>query len=208
MNKLRTSMKLPKSRFEDRNKTYTSTAELDYENLKFNNFKDRLLNKFKYMFLDAFIQHLKFKGYKSKFLDKKSYNMMFTSTQYYKEYREVALKMQKVEMLASLSPYTPEVDQLFANKTILEDFLGLSPEFLKKNEINKKAEAEKRGEGEADDLGALGDLAAGRPPSGEGGGGGDEPEIDLPDEPAGDDGVEPPEVDDADLDGATFDQGN
>ena len=168
---------------------YTSNAELDYENLKFNNFKDRLLNKYKYMFVDAFIQHLKFKGYKAKFLNKRFYDMLFTSTSYYKQYREVALKMQKVEMLASLSPYTPNVEQLFSNETVLKDFLGLTDEFILQDAIRKRKETEADAPEEIDDADAFDAPSAGRPPESE-----------------ADAAVDAPEADADDLAGATFEQ--
>ena len=146
--KLNKALKIPKARWEESNTAgynVGKSGEITREEIKFAKFVQRLQRRFKFIFLDAFITHLRMTGMDSEYLDVNKYDVEYTQSNLFNDYRELELTNTKVQLLGSIDPYMyspSKPEGMFAREYVLKRFLMISDEEL---EVNKKMlEAEKQ----------------------------------------------------------------
>lgn len=146
------ALKIPNSRWVDpTQQTYShgKAAEITREEVKFAKFVERLQRRFKFLFLDAFITQLKLKGFDSAYTSLRLFDVQFTKSNLFKEYRELEMHNSKLATLGTAKDliYSEENpngifsleyamknfflmtdDQWMENKRLLEELKGKKPE--------------------------------------------------------------------------------
>ena len=146
--KLNKALKIPKARWEEQNTAGFSTGksgEITREEVKFSKFVQRLQRRFKFLFLDAFITQLRMSGMDEEYTNINLYDIDFTKSNLFAEYRELDMTNTKVTLLGALTPfiYSAETPNgMFSKEYALRRFLMISDEELEKNK--EMLEAEKK----------------------------------------------------------------
>ncbi len=177
LRKLYKTLKLPNSRWSDpAANTYSSgkAGEITREEIKFSRFIDRLLNRFKYILVDPFITLLRLRGIDERYVDEKIYNVQFTKSNLFKEYKEMELLDSKFSLLSSIEPYVykPEENEngFFSQEFVMKNYFMMSDEEYEENQ-NRLEEEKVKAEQARAELEAQG-LIGGEEGEGAFGGGG------------------------------------
>lgn len=149
------ALKIPNSRWVDPTaQTYShgKAAEITREEVKFAKFVERLQRRFKFLFLDAFVTQLKLKGFDASYATLRLYDVQFTKSNLFKEYRELEMHNNKLATLTTAKDliYSEENpngifsleyamknfflmtdDQWMENKRLLEELKSKKPEVPK-----------------------------------------------------------------------------
>jgi len=130
------TMMLPKSRWEEGGgqSVYSNgrAGEIQREEIKFSQFVERLQRRFKYILIDPFITLLRLKGIDERYIDYKLYNIRWTKSNLFKEYKELELLESRLGILGSVSEfiYHPEENPTgyFAQEFALRKFFLMNDE--------------------------------------------------------------------------------
>lgn len=102
------SLMLPRSRWEDpATSMYASgkSGEIQREEIKFSRFVERLQRRFKYVVLDPFITLLRLRGIDERYVDQNIFNVQFTKSNLFKEYKELELMESRLSILGASSEF-------------------------------------------------------------------------------------------------------
>lgn len=186
LKKLYKTLKLPRSRWDDSAGTnYSSgkSGELLREEVKFSRYVERLQNRFSRLILDAFLTLLSFRGVDDKYIDETFFNIEFTSSNLFKQYKEMELNESRFGLLASINEFVYDKENnpngYFAPEFVLKDVIMFSDHMYQKNmDMLEKLKSTGSIEGEegveaGDDMGFGTGMGAGLSGGDFGGGGGD-----------------------------------
>lgn len=182
LRKLYKTLKLPKSRWEETTTvSYGKSGEITREEIHFARFIERLQNKFKYFILEPFITLLRLRGIDPRYLKSEYFNLQFTQSNLFKEYKEMEVLDARLAILNQFSSFmynpTESPAGLFAPEFVLKKYFRMSDADVIANEAAK-----------AKLLAASGGEAGAVPPEGETGPETtpppeEKPEIELPPPP-------------------------
>jgi len=103
LKKMYKSLKIPPTRWGEpiggSQTQYSSTKDIEREELNFTKFINRAQNRFKRIVEEAFIMHLKMKGYSEKFWDRKRYEIHMEMNNHFRQYRDLELMREKLDMI-------------------------------------------------------------------------------------------------------------
>ena len=102
------SLMLPRSRWEDPTSSMYSngkSGEIQREEIKFSRFVNRLQNRFKYIVFDPFITLLRLRGIDERYVNEDLYNIQFTESNLFKEYKELELMESRLSILGAASEF-------------------------------------------------------------------------------------------------------
>ena len=106
VDKLYKALKLPKSRWsESPTAVFTKDGQITQEEIHFSRFVSRLLTKFKYFLLDPYITLLRLRGIDDKYLKPSNFNLKFTQTNLFKEYKEMEILDARLSILNQFSTF-------------------------------------------------------------------------------------------------------
>lgn len=160
LKKLYKTLKMPRSRWEDSNSLFNSGkgGEISREEIKFDNFIDRIHNRFKKLFVDCLLTQLKLKGIDEQYINASLYDYNFSKSNYFADYKEMELIEAKFGILNNIFPliWSPSNPQgIFDQEFVLKKYFKMSDEdFLE----NKKLLDSKRDEAMDDHLETQNDL--------------------------------------------------
>ncbi|MFW6219673.1 MAG: portal protein [bacterium] len=161
LKKLYTTLKLPSSRWknvqaEGTGQQYSTgkSGEVTQEEIRFSRFIERLQNKFQYLVLDAYIVSLRLSGIDERYIDSSLFDIKFTKSNLFKEYKELELLTEKFTLLGSIDAYIykPEENEqgYFDPDFVLLNWFNMSKD---EYDLNKKLlEARKAATKEKQDL--------------------------------------------------------
>jgi hypothetical protein len=100
-------LKIPRSRWEDTTVTFSAGKmnEITREEIKFSRFIERLQRRFKYFLLDPFMTINKLDGIPEQYCNPDLFNVFFTKSNLFKEYKEMELLDARLSILSSISQY-------------------------------------------------------------------------------------------------------
>lgn len=102
------SLGLPRSRWEDPATSMFATGksgEIQREEIKFSRFVNRLQNRFKYIIFDPFMTLLRLRGIDDRYVNQDLYNIKFTESNLFKEYKELELMENRLSILGAASEF-------------------------------------------------------------------------------------------------------
>ena len=110
LKKMYTTLKLPSSRWKNNPDgagqfSTGKSGEVTQEEIRFARFIERLQNKFQYMLMDSFCTLLRLKGVDERYVDSSLFNIQFTQSNLFKEYKELELLESKFALLGSIESY-------------------------------------------------------------------------------------------------------
>lgn len=203
--KLYKTLKLPKSRWggvDDSNIYSTGkSGEITQEEIKFARFIERLQQRFKYVLFDAFLTLLRIKGIDDRYINYGLYNISFTDSNLFKQYKELELLESRFALLGSIESYIYKPGEndngYFAREFVLRKWFMMTDDEYTENEkllAAEKASAEANPSMSQGDEGGVDEFGGTEPDAGFGdtGGGGfgetpaveEEPPIEEPTEEA------------------------
>lgn len=160
------SLMLPRSRWEDPSTSMYSSGksgEIQREEIKFSRFVERLQRRFKYVVLDPFITLLRLRGIDERYVGQDIFNIEFTKSNLFKEYKEMELMESRLAVLASTSEFiynpTENPNGYFAPEFALRRMFLMSEEEWNWNK--KLLDAIKPSKEEQEAIAAAGGGAAG-----------------------------------------------
>lgn len=178
-NNLYMSLKMPRSRYDPEAIYHTGrSGEITREEIKFSRFIDRLQNRFGYYILDPFITQLRLRGIPDEYARYDLFNVWFTESNLFKEYKEIELLDARLSTLATISPYiysSENPEGLFDPEFVLKNYFRMPHHEFEENQrmlrARKLADRLAGGTSEAGGGGFEGGGAeiGGGAPSGEGG---------------------------------------
>jgi len=141
LGKLNKALKIPKARWEDSKTAGYSTgknsSEVTREEIKLMKFVERLQRRFKYLILDAFISQLRIKGFDEQYVDLGLYDIEFTKSNLFSEYREMEMTESKINLLTSVDAFIAKpsnnFEGMFAEEYVMKRMLFISDEEYQKN---------------------------------------------------------------------------
>jgi len=154
------TMNLPKTRWDDvaADNQYTTgkSGEIAREEIKFSRMVERMQRRFKYVILDPFMTLLRLRGIDERYVDYNMYNINFTKSNLFKEYKELELLEARIAILGSVSEFIYDAEEnptgFFAKEFALRRFFLISDEDYNWNkellEKQQQAAAPEEGEGE------------------------------------------------------------
>tara|TARA_Y100000310_G_C20704329_1_gene833657 strand:- start:24591 stop:26432 length:1842 start_codon:yes stop_codon:yes gene_type:complete len=160
LKKLYKTLKLPSSRWGDvdGSNIYSTgkSGEITREEIKFSRFIERLQKNFKYLLLDPFITLLRLRNIDRRYIDYSLYNVIFTETNVFKEYKELELLESRFALLGSIDAYIykPEENEngYFSKDFVLREWFKMTDveyqmnkELLEKEKKSRAAEIEAAG---------------------------------------------------------------
>lgn len=205
LKKLYKTLRLPSSRWSniDTPAVYSGgkNNEITREELQFSQFIGRLQNRFKYVLLDAFVTMLRLRGFDDRYIDYGIYNVKFNQSNMFKQYKELEIMSERLNVLTSIDPFVYKKDEnengYFDEEFALRKAFAMSNEEYNENKYlldkRKRSVAQSQEEAPAEEGGeeALGGAGGAGGMGGESGGVGLEGEVpELPMAP-GDTGEEP-----------------
>lgn len=144
--KLRQVLKVPKDRFVDQTGgSYNSGRGIEREEVRFTKFIIRQQNKFKKLFLDVLIQQLRLKGFNDKYLDRSLYDIQWSKSNYYQEFKQQDIIESKINTWASMSGYVVSQDDPnapFSREYVMKNMVRMSDAEWEENERLRKQEQE------------------------------------------------------------------
>ena len=102
------SLMLPRSRWEDPAPSmYASgkSGEIQREEIKFSRFVERLQRRFKYIIFDPFLTLLRLRGIDERYINQNIFNIQFTKSNLFKEYKEMEIMESRLAVLAATSEF-------------------------------------------------------------------------------------------------------
>ena len=141
LKKLYKTLKMPRSRWEDGNSLFGSGkgGEITREEIKFDNFIDRIHSRFKKLFLDCLLTQLKLKGIDEKYINVRLYDYQFSKANYFADYKEMELIETKFGILNNIFPliWSPSnPNGIFDQEFILKKYFKMSEEdYLENQEL-------------------------------------------------------------------------
>lgn len=181
LKKLYKTLKLPSSRWSDvgEGSTYSSgkSGEITREEIKFARFIERLQTRFKWLLLDSFITLLRLRGIDERYIDEAYYNVRFTESNLFKEYKELELTESRFAALTTMSEFIYDPEQnangFFSREFALRQyFLMTDEEWILNNKLLEGEKARASQEGMAPGIGQGPEAGFGEPAGGGFGGGG------------------------------------
>jgi hypothetical protein len=133
------ALKIPNSRWSDpTSQTYNvgHSSEITREEVKFTKFVERLQRRFKFLFLDAFITQLRLKGFDQTYTTLRLYDVQFTKSNLFKEYRELEMTNTKLTTLTTAKDliYSEENPSgIFALEYVMKNMVLMSDEQWNEN---------------------------------------------------------------------------
>ena len=133
------ALKIPNSRWIDPTAatySYGKGAEITREEVKFSKFVERLQRRFKYLFLDAFVTQLRLKGFDKTYSTLRLYDVQFTKSNMFKEYRELEMNNNKLTTLGTAKDLIwSEENQggIFALEYAMKNFFLMTDEQWQEN---------------------------------------------------------------------------
>lgn len=161
LKKLYKTLKMPRSRWEDSNSLFNSGkgGEISREEIKFDNFIDRIHGRFKKLFIDCLLTQLKLKKIDEEYLNASLFDYNFSKSNYFADYKEMELIETKFGILNNIFPliWSPgNPNGIFDREFVLKKYFKMSDEdYLE----NQKLMDEKRDADMADHLETQDDLA-------------------------------------------------
>ena len=150
LSKLYKTLKMPKSRWEESTPfSAGKVGEVSREEVKFSRFIERLQNRFKKIIKDALLMQLKLKGFNEKYIKNNLYDISFTQSNLFKEFKEREIMKEKVDIWSSISQYVIRKDNIdsgagvFSREFALKNVVGLTDREYLENE-KMRAEEESR----------------------------------------------------------------
>ena len=148
LQKLYKTLKLPKSRYDDSSSSmYTGgkSGEILREEIKFSRFVERLQNRFKYLLINPFITILRLRGIDERYINEDYFNIKFTKSNLFKEYKELELIETRMGILGNISQFIYDKNSnpqgMFSKEFALKKFFLMSEEDWNENsELRKKEE--------------------------------------------------------------------
>jgi len=129
------SLMLPRSRWEDpATSMYASgkSGEIQREEIKFGLFVERLQRRFKYIILDPFITLLRLRGIDERYVDQDIFNVKFTKSNLFKEYKEMELMESRLSILGAAGEFvynpTENPNGYFAPEFVLKRMFLMNEE--------------------------------------------------------------------------------
>jgi len=182
LQKMYKTLKLPRSRWEDpANSVYSSgkSGEVVREEIKFSNFVGRLQNRFKYILIDPFLTQLRMQGIDPMYINDSIYNVSFTRSNLYREYKEMELTESRFALLTTMNDFvfSDENPQgYFSKEFILKKYFLMSDEEWDENlnDLRKEKLQASEAKAEGGEEGFGGEEEGGEEGGGEFGGGGEE----------------------------------
>ena len=166
--KLYKSLKIPRSRWDDENTTLFSGGkgnEISREEIKFNLFIKRCQNKFKRLLLDFIISEASLRKIDQKYLDPDLYDINYTKSNYYAEYKNIELTLERLSICNTAYPslYNPQTNPsgLFSAEYMMKNMMSMTDdEWLANKKLldKEKKKAEKEGLEKERDFGGGLDL--------------------------------------------------
>jgi hypothetical protein len=166
------TLKLPRARYDDTSNGQYMTGksgEITREEIKFARFIERLQRRFKYILLEPFITLLRLRGIDERYIDLNMYNIMFTKSNLFKEYKELELLESRISVFSSIAEYIYDKDDnpkgTFAKEFAMRRFFLMDDsEFLwnkqlMEKEVGVKAEDIPKAGGEEGGFGGEGEGA-------------------------------------------------
>lgn len=162
-------LKIPRSRYEDAASVYFGgkSGEIAREEIKFSFFCSRCLNAFKPLIQDTFLTQLKLQGFEERYLRPELYNIWFTQSNMFREYKENELLDARLAILTTVSSYIYNEDNktgLFDPDFVLRRFFKMRDKDFEENQSMLKsrqiAQTLKGGEGQE----ANGEMGGGESP--------------------------------------------
>lgn len=183
LKKLYKTLKLPRSRWDDSagvNYSSGKSGDILREELEFTLMVERFQKNFSEILMKSFITQLKLRGFDDKYTDEDNFNIKFTTSNLFKEYKEMELYESKFSMLTSIDQLMYDKENnpkgLFAPEFIIKEVLKIPDQVWQKNiDLLEKM---KMSSPNTDELGQTGEIAGGgndfptntpEPPSGGGG---------------------------------------
>jgi hypothetical protein len=139
--KMYKALQLPRSRWDE---NYVPTAtysigkmgEVTREEIKFNQFIKKLQNRFKNIFIDTFLLKLKLNKIEEEWINKEFYNVQFTESNLFREFKDMELTQARFNMLGSSYMYVKSSmnpEGLFAKEFVLRKYFKMSDEEFEEN---------------------------------------------------------------------------
>lgn len=163
LRKLYKTLKMPRSRWEDPGSVFGAgkIGEITREEIKFARFIERLQSRFKKMIIDVFFQQLKFKDIEKKYISSEYFDIGFTASNLFKEYKELELLETKFGIWDTVSQHIYSEDNTagsFSREYALRNFFGMTEEQYDQNLKLVKIEAGRKFE----DMLTIDDKLAGK----------------------------------------------
>ena len=140
LKKLYMALKLPKSRWNiDDSPTisYGKSGEITQEEIHWCQFVERLQRKFKYFILDPYLVLLRMRGVEEKYLKRSYFNLQFTQSNLFKEYKEMEILDARLSILNQFSNFLYSEENkagVFAPKFVLRKYFKMSDEDMADND--------------------------------------------------------------------------
>lgn len=139
LKKLYMALKLPKSRWNDESPviSYGKTGEITQEEIHWAQFIERLQRKFKYFILDPFIVLLRMRGMEEKFLKRSYFNIQFTESNLFKEYKQMEILDARLSILNQFSNFLYSEENkggIFAPKFVMRKYFKMSDADMAEND--------------------------------------------------------------------------
>jgi len=144
------ALKIPNSRWADpTGATYNvgKSAEITREEVKFSKFVERLQRRFKFLFLDAFVTQLRLKGFDKEYTTLRLFDVQFTKSNLFKEYRELEMTNQKLTTLTTAKDliYTEEnPNGIFALEYVMKNMILMTDEQWNENKTMLESDKSKK----------------------------------------------------------------
>lgn len=145
--KLYKNLKLPSTRWNDTEggQIYSTgkSGEITREEIKFANFISRLQKRFKYIVLDAFLVLLRMRGFDNRYIDHSLYNIKYSESNLYKQYKELELLEARFALLGSIDAYIYKPEEnpngYFSSEYVLRNwFMMTDDEYLNNKALKEK----------------------------------------------------------------------
>ena len=142
--KLYKALHLPTSRWviDQTQGPYTSgkMGTTSNEEIKFARFIEGLQRKFRYFILKPFMTYLRMKGIPEEYISNKVFDIEFTKSSLFKEYKEIELREARLGILSSVSGFITSRDNvnapeaLFSKEYVLKKFFKMTDEEYEENQ--------------------------------------------------------------------------
>jgi hypothetical protein len=137
------SLNVPVSRLKpDQNFSIGRSQEISREEIKFSRFVERLQNRFKYILINPFITLLRLKGIDEKYINEDYFNVKFTQSNLFKEFKEFELLESRLGILGQITQFIYDKNTnpqgLFSKEYAMRKFFMMSDEDWDENEDLKK----------------------------------------------------------------------
>ena len=140
LRKLYKSLKIPPTRWGEplgqQGSQYTNTKDIEREELNFTKFVERLQTKFVRIVEECFLTLLAVKGFDKKFLDRKRYRIKMMMNNHFRQFRELEITREKLDMLNNYQELILSVDNpdgKLSEQFFMEEIVNLPPMQAKKN---------------------------------------------------------------------------